>query len=207
MFKVLINYNHTPSKEFVGDDYLIYDRSDSKDFLKDFDQSKIVYTENIGNVDYDKLNYLVNNYDALPGVFLWAKTNIFKYITPEEYEKVANNKDFTPLLTQNHRTYSDEKGLVCFYEDGMYHERNQLVYATNLSAKYFNFYADFAREFNLPNPDYLPFPPGGNFILTKETVHKHPKEYYAKMASILPYTQLPLEAYFCERAYYLLWKQ
>ena len=192
---VIVNYNFDPQDWWLDYGYkpeevLLYDRSD--DGIERSFSATVKKTANVGNVDYDKLNHLVENYEKLPSTFLWIKSNLWKYITPEEYEKVANNKDFTPLLTQNHRTYSDEKGLVCFYEDGMYHERNQLVYATNLSAKNFNFYADFAKEFDLPNPDYLPFPPGGNFILTKETVHKHPKEYYAKMASILPYTQLPL---------------
>ena len=206
MLHVLVNYNFTP--EWVkGKDYLIYDRSDSRDYLKDFDQSKIIYTENIGNVDFDKLTYLVDNYDNLPDVFLWGKTNLFKYITPEEYEGVKDNQFFTPLLTQNHKTFSDEKGIVCYYQDGVYYERNQLIWDVNLAGKYFNFYSDFAKEFGLPNPDYLPFPPGGNFILTKEVVHKYSKEFYAKMASILNYTQLPIEAYFCERAYYTLWTQ
>lgn len=204
MKKVLVNYNFTPNKDFVGEDYLIYDRSDSKEYLKDFDQAKIIYTENVGQVDYDKLAYLIDNYDNLPGVFLWGKTNLFKYITPEEYEKVANNNVFTPLLTQNHRTYSDEKGVVCYYENGMYHERNPLLYFDNY--KHCLDYPAFAKMFDLPSPAYIPFPPGGNFILTREVVHKHPKELYVKLRELLPYTKEPLEAHFCERAYYTLWK-
>lgn len=208
MFKVLVNHNFTPDKEWIGDDYLIYDRSDDGlDHLKDFDQSKIIKTPNIGQVDYDKLNYLVDNYDNLPDVFVWGKTNLFKYISKEEYEKVKDNTEFTPLLTQNHKTYSDEKGEVCKYEDGMFYERNPLLYAYPYgSAKYFNEWASFAKAFNLPDPPYLPFAPGGNYILTKEVVRKHPKELYQKLTSLLPYAPMPLEAYLCERAYFLLWK-
>lgn len=206
MKHILVNYNFTP--DWLKDkDYLIYDRSDSKEWLKDFDQSRIIYTENIGNVDYDKLTYLIDNYDNLPDVFLWGKTNLFKYISEEEYELVKDNKTFTPLLTQHHGTKGDERGMVCFYLDGMYYERNQLIYAIDLAGKHFNFYSDFAKEFGLPNPQFLPFPPGGNFTLTKEVVHKHPKELYVRMANTLPYTQIPVEAYFCERSYLNLWKQ
>ncbi len=205
MVYILVNYNFTP--DWVKDkDYLIYDRSDSKDWLKDFDQSKIRYTENIGQVDYDKLSYLVENYDSLPDVFLWGKTNLFKYITSDEFDVVKDNQVFTPLLTKNHAWQTDERGAVSFYGNGIYYERNQLLYDLDLGAKYFNFYKDFAKEFGLPNPDYLPFAPGGNYILTKETVHKYPKEFYAKMASILPYMREPLEAHFCERSYYTLWR-
>lgn len=205
MTKILINYNFTPDKEWLGDDYLIYDRSDSKEYLKDFPQEKIVYTENVGNVDYDKLCYIIDNYDDLPEVFLWGKTNLFKYITPEEYEIVKDNKTFTPLLTQEHKTYSDRNSPVCYYSAGMYHERNDNWYLNQFGTKYFNSFNEFAQNFQLPNPPYIPFAPGGNYILTRDTVYKYGLDYYKRLASILPYCQLPGEAQMMERAYYLMW--
>jgi len=205
MFKVLVNYNFTPDKEWIGDDYLIYDRSDDGiDHLAEFDKSKVIYTENVGNADYDKLCYLVDNYDTLPEVFLWSKTNLFKYITKEEYEEVKDNQFFTPLLTKNHKSYQDNVGWVCYYESGLYWERNPLVY--NESYKYFKDYPQFAHALTLPNPPYIPFAPGGSYILTKERVYRYSRDFYAKLATLLPYCQIPLEAYFCERAYYLMWK-
>jgi len=205
MFKVLVNYNFTPDKEWIGDDYLIYDRSDDGiDHLEEFDKSKVIYTENVGNADYDRLDYLVDNYETLPDVFLWSKTNLFKYITKEEYEKVKDNQEFTPLLTQNHKTYSDNLGVVCYYSGGIYHERNPMLYSNQW--RFCKDYPEFAYMFQLPNPSYIPFAPGGNYILTKERVYRYSRDFYAKMASILPYCQLPLEANFCERAYYQLWK-
>ncbi len=207
MKKILINYNFTPEKDWIGDDYLIYDRSDDGiDHLEDFDSKKIIKTENVGQVDYDKLNYLVDNYDNLPEVFLWGKTNLFKYIEREEYEKVKDNTEFTPLLSKNHKTYSDAIGLMSYYSGGIYHERNNMQYFETFGYKYFRIYAEFARAFMLPNPFYVPFAPGGNYILTREAVHRFSRDYYAQMASTLPYTQLPLEAQFCERSYYQLWK-
>jgi hypothetical protein len=218
MKKILVNYNFTPDKEWIGDDYIIYDRSDDGvDHLKDFDQTKAIKTENVGQVDYDKLYYLVDNYDTLPEVFLWGKTNLFKndpfeerhvsshiYMTKEEYDEVKDNQFFTPILTKNHRTYSDSAGMVCFYEGGIYYERNPLWYYSNY--KYCKDYAEFANYMQLPNPAYLPFAPGGNYILTKECVWKYSRDYYKKMADLLPYCADPLEAHFCERSYYTLWK-
>ena len=206
MKKILVNFNFTPEKEWIGDDYLIYDHSDSKDYLKDFDQSNIIYEENMGQVDYPKLNYLIDKYDTLPDVFLWGKTNLFKYITKEEYEKVKDNKTFTPLLTQGHKTYSDNNGAVNYYSAGMYHERNDDWYLNQLDSKYFNSYKEFAHEFQLPSPSYLPFAPGGNYILTKDVVHKYGVDYYKKMAQILPYSTFPAESAFLERSYYTLWR-
>lgn len=207
MKKILVNYNFTPDKEWIGDDYLIYDRSDDGiDYLAEFDQVKIIKTENVGQVDYDKLNYLIDNYDDLPDVFLWGKTNLFKYITPEEYDEVKDNQHFTPLLTKSHREYSDRNGVMCYYSEGIYWERNTSWYMDVFSGKYFNKFPEFAHEFMISSPPYLPFAPGGNHILTRDVVHKYGVDYYKKLAGILPYSREPAEAQMCERAYYLLWK-
>lgn len=205
MRKILVNYNFDPDLEWIGDDYLIYDRSDDGiDHMVSFDQSRVIRTENVGNVDYDKLSYLIDNYYDLPEVFLWGKTNLFKYITPEEYELVKDNQFFTPLLTENHRTYSDNNGPVCYYSAGIYWERNPLIYQNDY--RYFMDYPKFAHAFHLPSPWYVPFCPGGNYILTREAVHKYGVDYYKKMASVLPYSKEPLEAQFAERSYYTMFK-
>jgi len=205
MLKVLVNYNFTPDKEWIGDDYLIYDRSDDGvDHLVDFDPAKIIKTDNMGQVDYDKLNYLINNYDNLPEVFLWGKTNLFKYITPEEYEKVKDNQFFTPLLTQTHSTYSDRNGVVCDYFASMYRERADSWFFGQLASKYVVDWNEWTRLFMMPNPNYIPFAPGGNYILTKEKVHKYSVDYYKKMASLLPYAREPAEAACAERSYFLI---
>lgn len=201
----LVNYQFTPTWLLdSGLDYVIHDRSDSKDYLKDFPQDKIVYEENIGNVDFPKLSYLIENYDSLPDVFLWGKTNLFKYITQEEYEKVKDNQFFTPLLTQNHEVRSDDNGPICFYQDGMYYERNPMLYS--LKPKHFQSFPQFAHYLGLPSPDYIPFAPGGNYILTKEVVHRYPKEAYESMRDLLPYAKEPTEAFFAERSYFMLWR-
>ncbi len=205
MLHILVNYQFTP--DWVKDkDYLIYDRSDSKDWLKDFDQSKIIYTENIGQVDFDRLSYLTENYDKLPDVFLLAKSNLFKSITEEEYDRVKDNQVFTPLLTQSHKTSSDRLGQICYYSGGMYYERNDSWYMSQFNYKYFKNYTEFARHFNLPNPPYLPFAPGGNYILTKEVVHKYSRDYYDEMRSVLDYAREPAEAQMVERSLYNMWK-
>lgn len=202
-----VNYRFTPTWLLEsGLDYIIVDHSENKEYLKDFPQERIIYEENWGQVDYPKLNYLINNYDNLPEVFLWGKTNLFKYITKEEYEKVKDNQFFTPLLTMNHTCYSDRNGMVCYYSDGIYYERNDSWYLNQLASKYFTGYTEFAYEFQLPNPPYIPFAPGGNYILTKERVHRYGVDYYKKMAGILPYAREPGEAQMLERSYYQLWK-
>lgn len=204
--KILVNYNFTPTKDWIGEDYIIYDRSDDGiDHLTEFDPAKIIKTENVGQVDFDKLNYLIDNYYNLPDVFLWGKTNLFKYITKDEYYKVKDNTTFTPLLTQTHSIYSDNNGAVNYYSGGMYHERNDNWFFTNASSKYVKTFNEWCHGFYLPIQSYVPFPPGGNYILTKETVHKYARDYYIKMAEMLPYCREPVEAWCAERSYQLMW--
>lgn len=207
MKAVFVNYCFTP--DWIRDydfDYVIYDRSDDgKDWLKDFPSERIIKTANIGQVDYDKLNYLINNYDNLPEMFLWSKSNLFKFITPEEYEKVANNKVFTPLLTKNHKIYSDQNGVVCYYQGEWYKERNDNWFFNQFPSKYVNSFNEWAEMFQLPTLDYIPFSPGGSYILTREKVHKYSRDYYQRMAGMLPYAREPVEAQCAERSYGLMW--
>ncbi len=181
------------------DQFFIYNRTDEE-------IPNSIKRENFGDADYDRLSYLIDYYYDLPDVFVLAKSNLFKYISKEEFDEVKNNQVFTPLLTKNHKTYSDERGTVNFYQDGMYHERNDSWYLQSVPAMSFNNWAEWAHEFFLPNPAYIPFAPGGNYILTREIVHKHPREYYERMRSFLPYSSRPGEAMLVERSLYLLWK-
>lgn len=206
MKTILVNYNYTP--EWLHDydlDYYIYDRSDGDEYLSSFPQERITKTQNKGNVDYDKLTYLIDFYDNLPDRFIWGKSNLFKFISKDEFDSALQTPGFVPLVTQSHKTYSDKFGPVCFYTEGMYYERNDSWYLTQMPAR-FNNWQEWAHEFRLPNPQYIPFPPGGNYILTKERVHRYSRDFYVKMRDTMNYTQLPGEAHLAERSYYLLWQ-
>lgn len=200
MKAILINYNHTP--DWLKDydfEYTIFDRSNDR---IERDLPNVIKTKNIGNVDYDRLTYLIDNYEDLPDVFLLAKSNLFKYISKEEFESVKDNKVFTPLLTKNHKTYEP----VCRYVNGMYQELNNSWYVPQFESN-FDTYKEWAEYLGLNSPEYLSFPPGGNFILTKDVVHKYPKEFYIKMRDTLKHSQLPAEAQMAERTYYTLWSK
>lgn len=202
----LVNYNYQP--QWLTDydfDVTLYDRSDDG-IPRTFAAKEVIKTENRGNVDYDKLYYLHDFYDELPEVFLWGKTNLFKYITEQEFIEVKDNKVFTPLIRQDHKTYRDQTGLVNYYDQfGIYYERNDSWYLGQHPAKCQTF-SEWAAYINIPSPAYIPFAPGGNYLLTRETVHRYSRDLYKRMADTMPYCTLPGEAQLAERSYYLLWK-
>lgn len=192
---ILSRYNHDISylKDYTND-YVLYDRSE-----KPLENSIVV--PNIGSDIYDKFTFIIDNYDSLPDVAVYTKANLFKYITKEEFEKVKNNKTFTPLHTMNHRVYEP----VCRYtKDGMYQEINNLWYLAAHPTKY-NAYKLMSR-LGILDKKYVKFSPGSNYIVPKENILQHSKEFYQELRGYLGWAVYPGEAQIIERALWYLWR-
>lgn len=196
---IISRYNHDISYlPNYTDDYVLYDRSQIP-----IEGSIVV--PNIGTDLYDKFGWIIDNYDNLPDVAVYTKANIFKYITPEEFDLIKDNKTFTPILTKNHRTYSDTKGVVCFYSgDGMYNERNDQWYLEAHHVKHD--VLQLMLLLGIADKDYVKFAPGSNYILPKEHILKHPKETYEHLRSLLDYDIYCGEAQIIERGLYTFWR-
>lgn len=196
---VLVRYNNDFewAKEYT-DDILIYDRSEVP-----LNSNNVIESENIGQVDYDKLTYLIDYYDQLPNVFVWAKANLLgRFVEKEYFEQCLENGSFAPLLRFDHKTQEP----ISFYDSTMmYNELNNSWYTGPLDYKLPN-YTAFAKYMKLDSPQYLRFPPGGNFILTRERVHRYPRSFYFQMRELLPYSKNPAEAHYMERTYLSLWE-
>lgn len=205
---ILVNYNFSPEwlLNYPELDVTLIDRSDDgveRDLTK---YGQVFKTQNIGDVDYDKLGWLIHNYDTLPDVFLWGKSNLLKYVDEATFQKTLEKGEFAPLLRSDHRVYDDHFGQVNFYRGNMYYERADSWFFNATTPKYFRTWEEWCLAFGLPREAYIPFPPGGNFLLTKERVHRYSRDLYEQMREVLPHTQRPAEAQAAERSYYLLWK-
>jgi hypothetical protein len=195
------------------DNYIIYDRSDTDEWIKPFDPKKVIKVPNIGWDIYDKFTYIIDNYDNLPDVIIMVKGNIFfrynaqegdipKYISKEEFDNLCNNETFTPLMRKNRKTRLP----ISFYsEDGMFNEKNNSWYLNTYPAKYFSSYNQFIKGFGMKIPKYLKFAPGSNYIVTKKDIHKHQKSFYEKLRRCIDYSTLPGEATIIERFMYIMW--
>lgn len=172
--------------------FTIYDRSEEP-----LEESIVV--PNVGSDIYDKFTFIIDNYDNLPDVAIYTKANLFNYISREEFDKIKDNKTFTPLLTQNHKTYLP----VCYYEDGMYYEINDYWYLGSHPAKHAK---EIIEIFKMGERYYNAFAPGSNYIVPKENILKHPKEFYVKLRSFLEWDRYPGDAQLIERNLYYLWK-
>ena len=176
------------------DDYVLYDRSEEP-------IEGSIKVANIGSDLLDKFGFIVDNYEALPDVAVYTKANLFKYITPEEFDAVKDNKTFTPLLTQYHKVYEP----ICRYNaDGMYEEINNLWFLGAHPVKHDPY--ELMDLLGTRNQEYVQFAPGSNYILPKENILKHSKEFYAKILTYIDYDRYPGECQILERALYTLWR-
>lgn len=177
------------------DDWVLYDRSEKP-------SSGSISVPNIGSDIYDKLTFIIDNFWNLPEVAVYTKANLFKYITKEEFDKLRDNKTFTPLLTQNHKTYMP----VCYYKNGMYYEINNGwflgAHPVMHEARTYELY----HMLGIDKMEYIPFAPGSNYILPKENILKHSKKFYEKLRAYLDWTIYPGEAQIIERGLYTLWR-
>lgn len=201
---VLSRYNHDVSYlSGYTDDYVIYDRSEVP-----LEGEKIIKVPNIGTDIADKFLWIIENYDNLPDVVLLTKANIFKYITKEEFDLVNDNKTFTPLLTQHHKTYNfpGTQVPVCYYQNGIYLEINNGWYLESHPVKYESNFFEIQEIMGMKGMTYIPFAPGSNYILTRENIRKNSIDFYKKLMGYLDWDRYPGEAMCIERGLYNIWK-
>lgn len=193
---ILSRYNHKVSwvKDYT-DDVVIYDRSETP-----LEGSIVV--PNIGSDWHDKLTYIIDNYDNLPDVAVYTKANLFDFIKPREFEKIKDNRMFTPILSLDHHTYEP----TCRYKDGMYEEINNRWYLATHPCKNDKAELELLVMLDMSDKEYVQFAPGSNYILPKGNILKHSKEFYQKLRSYLEWDVYPGEAQILERGAYYLWK-
>jgi len=193
--------------------YIVHRYNHQASWLKDYTSSPIIFdssasplkgsikVDNIGSDINWKLKFIIDNYSNLPDVAILIKCNLFDYIKPREFEKIKDNKTFTPILSQEHHTYMP----VCYYKDGMYYEINNFWYLTAHPPKNEQAVEELSDLLGLRSLKYVPFAPGSNYLLPKANILKHPKSLYEKLRSYLDWTVYPGECQIIERGLYLLW--
>jgi len=176
-------------------DYVVYDRSEVP-------IQNAIIVANVGSDIYDKLTYIINNYEKIPEVAIYTKANIFKYISREEFDSVKERSAFTPLLTKHHKTYMP----VCFYGvDGLFNEINNRWFLNDVPHKFLAEYDELIGN-KFKHQEYKPFAPGSNYIIPRENILKYPKSFYMKLRSFLEYDRYPGEAFLIERDMYNIFK-
>lgn len=197
---IISRYNNDVSwVQEYAQSVIIYDRSENP-----IPGSIIV--PNLGSDIADKLHFIITNYNNLPPAAVYTKGNLIeKYITKEEFNKVKDNSFFTPLLTMNHKTYKDDKGKdVCYYDNGIYWEINNMWYLNEHPVKHDP--KEIQALMGIDKLEYVPFAPGSNYILTAQDIHKHPVDFYVKLYNYLNWCVYGGECQIIERGLYTIFR-
>lgn len=155
---VISRYNHDLSwlPEYTTDP-IIYDRSEER-------VEGSIDVPNLGSDIYDKLSFIIDNYDNLPDVTCLIKANLFKYVTKQEFDLIKDNTTFTPIFTKHHKeTWKDLESTRLQLMQGIekipnpelreiYYRLNQISPNEKAPTKRFSFYDEdgMYNELNIP---------------------------------------------------------
>lgn len=209
-FLVISQFNRdlTWIPEFT-DNYLIYDRSTDPNYKlpSSIDKKKVISSPNVGYNSYDYFRYIVDNYDNLPEVVIFAKAWTWpRHVSKEYFERVMNNEYFTPLT--DYRMHQDRWPYGFFSPDGLLCELNTDIFLTpDRPTRYVHGFNDFLRFcFKEPLiPRYRMFAPGGDYIVPRANILKLPKVFYENLKLFTSHDKHCGETHIIERAMPILW--
>jgi hypothetical protein len=219
-FFVIHNFNTVPTEllEYCKD-YVIYDCSTDNEVKEKLHSANlnVIDIENTGHNITTYFKYFADNYDSLPEVICLLKGNMIgRHCSKEFFDQVYDNKSFTFLYDE--KQYWDK--FAKFKENGeknepdttflamenVYVEKNNAWYvdSPNHPKKYFNDPDDLLRFiYKKPMiPQYFMFASGACYIVRKEQILRHSKEFYINLNKIMNYAldpSFPSEAHQMER--------
>ncbi len=217
---VIHNFNTVPTDllEYC-ENYIIYDCS-SDESVKEKLHSKNLNVKEIDNTGHNittYFSYFDENYDNLPEVIALLKGNIIgRHCSKEFFNEVYDNKSFTFLYDEKQywdkyaKFDSDNQrndiGNTFLAMENIYVEKNNSWYveSPNHPKRYFNDTDDLLRFiYKKPMiPQYYMFSPGACFIVRREQILRHPREFYRNLNKIMNYgiaPDFPSEAHQIER--------
>jgi len=215
---IISNYNFDPNPliDCLKGKINIYNQGHSS-FVK---KRKVNFrqTKHTGHNLSDYLLYIIENYDNLPENLGFIKGNIFvRHIDKKEFLKRINYPGLIPLYSKieviNPVDYKPiyskifKNLLMQQIIPGVMIEKNNDWYTKKWKkGKFNNTFNSFYEEL-FPNRaplDFIPFVPGACMIVPRERILNRDLNFYKKVYEKCTYEFFPVEAYFTERAWFLL---
>ena len=214
------NFNTIPVELLeLCEDYVIYDCSTNQEIKDKLHAMKLNVkdVENTGHNITSYFSFFDEYYDNLPEVICLLKGNMIgRHCSKEFLESVYDNKNFTFLYDEKQywdrfskfdaQQQKNEIGNTFLAMENVYVEKNDSWYveSENHPKKYFNDVDDLLRFIykNPMIPQYCMFSPGACFIVRKEQILKHSREFYRNLNKLMNYgvaPNFPSEAHQVER--------
>lgn len=219
-FFVIHNFNTIPTELInLCEDYIIYDCSSDQTVKEQLYHMglNIKDVENTGHNITSYFSYFDEYYDELPEVMCLLKGNMIgRHCSREFFEKVYDDKGFTFLYEEkqywgryskyDENNQKNEVGTTFLAMENVYVEKNNSWYveSVNHPKKYFNDVDDLLRFIykNPMIPQYCMFASGACYIVRREQVKRHSREFYRNLNKLMNYgmdPSFPSEAHQIER--------
>ena len=219
-FFVIHNFNTVPVELIeLCENYVIYDCSTDESIKKTLHDCNynVIDVENTGHNITSYFSYFAENYDSLPEVMCLLKGNMIgRHCSKEFFLRKFDTKSFTFLYEEkqywNKYAKYDENGQknpignAFLTTENTFVEINNSWYvdSPNHPTKFFNDVDDMLRFiYKDPMiPQYFEFASGACYIVRREQVLLHTKEFYLNMNKLMNYSMnpsFPSEAHQVER--------
>lgn len=206
-FFLISSYNCNP--QYLLDycqNYIIYDRSDIKDYENEIAKLGNVYrVENTGHSITDYFKFFAEHYNKLPDNIELLKANIIgRHVSKDFFERVYNNKYYTFLYEDNEKKKKSKKNIFFQTSENEFLEINNSWYVPYHPHRFFKSYNQLLKFIYQDPilPEYCLFAPGACYIISKHQILKNTKEFYLNLNKIISYTlkpKFPSEAHQVER--------
>jgi hypothetical protein len=184
MLIVIARYNENIDWSIQFPNVLIYNKGE---LIKNCDNQ--ILLENVGTICHTYYKYIYDNYDNLENYTIFLKGNPF-IDSPDALLNIWNYINDKNL--DINFNYISEKIINCNLSGCYYDMSLPLI---DVYEKLFN-----ERKTNMP----FIFGIGSQFIVSREQIHKRPKEFYLKIINLLNYSECPIEAFVIERFHKLI---
>lgn len=200
---VISNFNHDPMPlTSYAKNYEIFDQSNDHEirrYLEGLRDPRVKFSKHEGHNIIDYLNWIIDNWNNLPEVVVFAKGNMVgRHIDKKYWEKIYLNKHYT--FVYNNEFLSDtENQFVGWSSD--FSEINNSWFISHSKHRFFtdtNQLIEFL--YKKPRfPRFLTFSPGACYIVEKSRILNKPLSLWIGLREILNYDFFPSEAWIVER--------
>ena len=184
-------------------DTVVYDRGGGG--LQGTDTRRIVPSQNVGRESHVYLEHIVNRYDSLPDVTMFAQADVAAgYCMPIHHYRncrlfravVVDVGDGFPLCTRGH----GEPGFRWVHFPAPWHEAwsdGRMLHAPTNMGDFFDEFVERER----PPPGEAVQCLNGAFSVTRDVIRRRPKRYYERLLKAIPDHADPEVGHYFERAW------
>jgi len=174
-------------------DVLIYNKGEP--LSEEYNENKL---NNVGREAHTYYHHIYNNYDNLADYTVFLQGDPFDHCI--DLIDIINSYKKNPHNIVDFKFLSDSIFETDLSIERMYDHNNKSCHLP--VQKVYNYLYNVYQIYNIS----FHYGVGAQFVVSKERIREHPREFYLKLIKILDYTNSPIEGYVLERLHGYIFK-